>query len=364
MKKVLSQKERDELLDLVTETQREYLIMFLKRGKKTQFSNLIANWKASSVEDEEVEVAAASWELIDYIDAGPDWQSDSLYCACGRQLRRQYKVSNTLTGEVKTFGIQHFQDHTQIEPELVRDIIKGFERIDYELDEVLLKMVDGWTLEAEWLPDIPKDFVFSTDIEEHLNQDIPLLERQVERLRYEIRQQLKEKDKQITELTYKRQVEARKKSEALLKAASLELSNKIKEEKQKQDIQAEKEKKAATEKLLANRQKKRIQIDISKNRLSLNKKYQEAIIEIINQYQSEEVDTLDVCWELINRYGANSQLYSSSHNKPKIYFDVQLFMKMLEAEGVLKLQTYNHENCFYSILTGAKLEEDQQMNLF
>nr|WP_285841977.1 DUF3895 domain-containing protein [Sutcliffiella horikoshii] len=225
-------------------------------------------------------------------------------------------------------------------------------------------MVDGWTLEAEWLPDIPKDFVFSTDIEEHLNQDIPLLERQVERLRYEIRQQLKEKDKQITELTYKRQVEARKKSEALLKAASLELSNKIKEEKQKQDIQAEKEKKAATEKLLANRQKKRIQIDISKNRLSLNKKYQEAIIEIINQYQSEEVDTLDVCWELINRYGANSQLYSSSHNKPKIYFDVQLFMKMLEAEGVLKLQTYNHENCFYSILTGAKLEEDQQMNLF
>ncbi|NLP52038.1 hypothetical protein [Bacillus sp. RO1] len=357
MKKVLSQKERDELLGSVTDSQREYLLKFLKRGKKTLFSNLIANWKASSVEDEEVEVAAASWELIDYIDAGPNWHNDSLYCACGRQLRRQYKVSNTLTGEVKAFGIQHFQEHTQIEPELVRDIIKGFERIDYELDEVLLKMVDGWTLEAEWLPDIPMDFVFPTDIAEHLNQGIPLLERQVERLRLEIRQHLKERDKQILERAYKKQEEGKKRSQALQKAVQIESSMKTELEQLEQAKQAEKEKKAATETLLAERQKNRIQIDISKIRLSLNKKYQEAIIEIINQHPSVEVDTLNVCWELINRYGADSQLYSSSHG-------VQLFMKMLEAEGVLKLQTYNHENCFYFILTGAKLEEDQQMYLF
>ncbi|MFE7064456.1 DUF3895 domain-containing protein [Sutcliffiella sp. NPDC057660] len=363
MKKILSQKERDELLESVTDSQREYLINFLKRGKKTQFSNLIANWKASSVKDEEIEVAAASWELIDYIDAGPDWQNDSLFCACGRQLRRQYKVSNTLTGEVQTFGIQHFQEHTKIEPELVKDIIKGFERIDYELDEILLKMVDGWTLEAEWLPEIPGDLSFPTDISEHLNQGIPLLERQVERLRLEIRQHLKEKDKQLLERVYKKQEEAKKKSQALQKAAQIESSMKLELEQQEQAKQAEKENKAAIEKMLVDRKENRKEIDFNKVRLSLKRKYQEAILEIINNHQNVEINTLDVCWKLINSYGADSDLYSTN-NKPRIYFDVQLIMKMLATEGVLKLLSYNHENSFYSILTGAKLEEDQQLNLF
>ena len=61
------------------------------------------------------------------------------------------------------------------------------------MDEILIKIMDGWVLENEWLPPIPEDMILPKDIAEHLENEIPLLERQVNRLRYEIRKHLKER---------------------------------------------------------------------------------------------------------------------------------------------------------------------------
>ncbi|UAL47992.1 hypothetical protein K7887_03220 [Sutcliffiella horikoshii] len=101
---MLSQSERDSLLETLSEPQKEFIVHFMKRGKRTQFSNLIAKWKAETKSGEGAEDTASNWELIDYIDAGPDWSAAGLQCECGRKLRRQYIVSNTITGVTHKFG--------------------------------------------------------------------------------------------------------------------------------------------------------------------------------------------------------------------------------------------------------------------
>lgn len=61
---MLTQSERDSLLDTLSEPQKEFIVHFMKRGKRTQFSNLIATWKVESKSEEEgAEDTASNWEL-------------------------------------------------------------------------------------------------------------------------------------------------------------------------------------------------------------------------------------------------------------------------------------------------------------
>ncbi|MCG1023466.1 DUF3895 domain-containing protein [Sutcliffiella horikoshii] len=351
---MLTQLERDSLLDTLSEPQKEFIVHFMKRGKRTQFSNLIAKWKAESKYEEGAEETASIWELIDYIDAGPDWSAAGLQCECGRKLRRQYIVSNTITGVTHKFGRDHFQDHTNISPELAKSIIKGFDKIDFEMDEILIKIMDGWSLENEWLSSIPEDMVFPKDIAEHLGHDIPLLERQVNRLRYEIRKYLKECEDNEQAKRFKEQKRLkdlkRVPTENILKEVSQENLYKHSEKEQ-------------TEQPLPIPNRNMKSVDFNKMRLSLPKKHQDAVREIINKWPSDNISTLSICWELIKNHGANSEMYATN-KKPKIYMDVQLMMNRLVEEGVLELTSKSLDNCSYSILSGVKSVEDQQLNLF
>ncbi|UAL47993.1 DUF3895 domain-containing protein [Sutcliffiella horikoshii] len=104
-------------------------------------------------------------------------------------------------------------------------------------------------------------------------------------------------------------------------------------------------------------------VDFKKMRLSLPRKHQDAVRDIINKWNSDDISTLAICWELMNNYGANSEMYATN-KKPKIYMDVQLLMNVLVEKGVLKLTSKSLDNCSYSILSGVKSAEDQQLNLF
>lgn len=180
----LKQTERDQIRSELSESQNKFLNDFLKRGKKTGFANELAKSKANSDSKEDI---AAEWELVDYLDAGSSWMVDSqLYCECGRKLRYQYIIRNLKTESIKKFGETHFEEHTGIPPQLANKILKGFEKIDYELDEILLKIRNNWTLSVAGLDDIPKSIAIPLDIQAHLDVNIPLLERQVNRLRGEI----------------------------------------------------------------------------------------------------------------------------------------------------------------------------------
>lgn len=68
---------------------------------------------------------------------------------------------------MKKFGITHFEEHTGIPPELAKEILKGFERIDYELDEILWKLSNEWNLSKEGIEYIPANIELPADIQAH-----------------------------------------------------------------------------------------------------------------------------------------------------------------------------------------------------
>lgn len=179
----LSQTERDAIMKDLSDTQQDFLINFLKRGKRTGFANVLAREKAGLTSEGTLEIAE-QWEFLDYLDAGPDWRSTShLYCECGRHLRYQYILKNKKTGKIKRFGKDHFEQHTGIPALLARKINKGFEKIDYELDEILHKINTNWELLDEGITNIPQSVEIDKDIQSHFDYHIPLLQRQVDRLK-------------------------------------------------------------------------------------------------------------------------------------------------------------------------------------
>ncbi|GIN86122.1 hypothetical protein J6TS2_25080 [Heyndrickxia sporothermodurans] len=172
--------QRKTILKHLAENQRKYLLETLKRGKRTVFSNELLKGKGTySGSDQELEREIQQWEFIDLLDGG---QGNRPYrCECGMSLRYQYIVKNLETGELKKLGKNHFEFHTGIPSSIVKDIIKGFERIDCELDEILYKIEYGWDDSSlikakEYKIDIPED------IQEHLHLKLPLLDKQLHRL--------------------------------------------------------------------------------------------------------------------------------------------------------------------------------------
>lgn len=183
MKIILNEDRRKILLNTLSSEQREYIMNYIKRGKKTAFANEMALSKGiilpEEISDLEIERMLNEWILIDYIDHGS--VSLDLRCECGRPLRRQYIVKHISTGAVKKFGIDHFQEHTGFSPEIIKEIIRGFSKIDYELDEILIKHERNWTLDPLYLT-IPESKL-PIEIQEMLGLGLPLLERHINRLK-------------------------------------------------------------------------------------------------------------------------------------------------------------------------------------
>ncbi|MBN8207802.1 DUF3895 domain-containing protein [Bacillus sp. NTK071] len=175
----LTTTERDKLFQQLSTDQQRYLTQFLKRGRKTVFANVIARDKGRIIpygaSDEEIEMLLDDWILDDFIDAGI--VSDELLCECGRPLRYQYVVRHVKTGEVLRFGINHFEEHTGMSSVIVKEVMKGFNTIDYELDELLVKLSKG---KSSY--EVPPGMNIPKDISDHFELDLPLLDRQERRL--------------------------------------------------------------------------------------------------------------------------------------------------------------------------------------
>ncbi|HHB2026122.1 DUF3895 domain-containing protein [Bacillus cereus] len=177
--------ERDIIFNGLSDEQQEYLRTFLKRGKQASFSSVLARLKGGESEDD-AEHISTQWILIDYIDAGE--VSHDYLCECGRPLRYQYVVKNLVTDKILKFGKNHFEEHTGLSSEIVSAVIKGMHKIDKELDEILSKISSEWSLIASLDVDfIPDDLVVPSDIQEHFDLGLPLLDRQIVRLKEEIR---------------------------------------------------------------------------------------------------------------------------------------------------------------------------------
>jgi hypothetical protein len=200
----LSEDQRDQLLRNLNDDQVHFLKEELKRGKRTVFANVIAKQKGLQIPEiatyEDVERMVDSWIMVGYVDAG--FISPELKCECGRSLRFQYHVINKKTGEEYKFGIDHLELHTGIDAKTVAEIRSGFSKIDLELDEMLLKLDAGWSINAESLP--PFDHLtLPHDIQRHLELQLPLLDRHVSRIRRLLNEFARERRQALIESQHK-----------------------------------------------------------------------------------------------------------------------------------------------------------------
>lgn len=183
-----TEKELNEAYLSLSEGQRKVLDNYVKRGMKTKWLNLWAKKKGAVLADKELEDPESAmdslldWVLLDYEDSltiNPDTR-----CECGRALRHRYTILHKETGKIYKLGRVHFQEHTGLDPETVRLVMKGIKEIDTEREDILSKVISGWTLPFV----IPLDLEVPKDMQEQLRVNLPLLDRQLYRLDILVRQ--------------------------------------------------------------------------------------------------------------------------------------------------------------------------------
>jgi len=186
----LSVEERDAIFNTLSAEQKDFLNHEMIRSRRTIFAQMMAKAKGAMIPDdasyEDIEQLLDEWIYTGYIDAGevsPDYP-----CDCGRALRYQHEVKHKTTGEILHFGIKHLEEHLKLDARTVSLIMKGFDVLDAEMFEILCKYREGWVLE-EYLV-IPEGFPFPKDIQSHLELNLPLLDRQIAKLKRKIREHI------------------------------------------------------------------------------------------------------------------------------------------------------------------------------
>ncbi|SHG05838.1 DUF3895 domain-containing protein [Ornithinibacillus halophilus] len=329
----LKQAERDVILKSLSLKQRTFLEELMKRGKRTEFANVMAKEKAATTTADDH--AAFEWEFVDYIDAGPEWRraEPKLLCECGRPLRYQYIVQNRSTGDVKKFGIVHFEEHVGLPPHLALEIKKGLEKIDYEMDEILIKVDEEWTLATVGIADLPSEIDVPNDIQQQLDLELPLLDRQVRRLRDLLAEWREKRYKE--ELAEKRE--------------------------------AEKKKVGQSERFQVNKRKFDLQGSENGN-LSITNKEKNAVFQYIKERGESEFWASEVCEHLIINHGMTSAKYSSGAYQ--IFGDVCIVLKEVEQQGAIEfIQKDDVNDRLYKVVDSIGItneidDDSSQLSLF
>jgi hypothetical protein len=320
MNLILNAEERETLLSLLTDQQRTFIMDHVKRGKKTTFANEMARDKGlvlpndASIED--IEMLLDEWVLEDFIDNG--FINPDTPCECGRPLRYQYIVRHKSTNETRRFGITHFEEHTGIPAEIVNAIKKGFSAIDYEMDELLSKIKSNWSLaDANLL--IPDGFIFPKEMSNHLDNHVPLLDRQIQNLR-----------KLVSDFRDKREPIKQEASE-IKKEFKWDFDSMIEEDQVSFELD-----------LFEENMTKTLEKNESLPINNLSGPIKDKILEYLKTVSSTRV----ICELLIKNNIVSNQRYLTG--KPKIYPHVCLFLEGLVSLGKLNLEEKNgHEDRFY-----------------
>ncbi|WP_337100148.1 hypothetical protein [Paenibacillus sp. YIM B09110] len=181
----LTIEQRDAIMARLTEEQRQFIHHELVRGRRTLFARQLARVKCQFIpedaEFEEIKAFIEEWDYQGFTDSGE--VSPETKCECGRSLRYQHKVLHVPSNTIRYFGIEHLQLHTGIDAKAVADIMKGFDVLDGEMNEVLSKYRDGWQLGQHLFLPLPEELDMPPDIQAQIDADLPLLGRQLARIR-------------------------------------------------------------------------------------------------------------------------------------------------------------------------------------
>ncbi|TSI05779.1 hypothetical protein [Lysinibacillus sp. BW-2-10] len=220
----LSQVERNELLFLVTDEQKEYLLNQVKRGRRTIFGNIMIEEKVQAIKSVDIDLQEderniEDWDIVDYVDFGPGNRLGK--CACGITLRYMFTVQHKGTNKTITYGKDHLSAFLNLPIKDIDAVMAGLKTIDYELDELLVKIRDddyGYEIVAE----IPEEIELPKNIKEHVEHHIPLLNRQIKKIEREVNKYYtKELEKVKNEQREAERVEAAKRAQTYLKAREI-----------------------------------------------------------------------------------------------------------------------------------------------
>ncbi|MGM0884918.1 MAG: DUF3895 domain-containing protein [Bacillota bacterium] len=190
MKYELTLEQRDRIMGQLSEEQRHFIHHVLVRGRRTMFARQLARKKCQFIpedaEFEDIETFIEEWDYIGFTDSGE--VSPHTKCECGRSLRYQHQVLHLPTNTMRYFGIEHLHLHTGIDAKTISAIMKGFDVLDGEMNEIMCKYRDGWQLSQHMFLPFPAELDIPQDIQAHLNAGLPLLDRQLIRLRGKLRE--------------------------------------------------------------------------------------------------------------------------------------------------------------------------------
>ncbi|CAM4209265.1 hypothetical protein L1N85_14170 [Paenibacillus alkaliterrae] len=190
MKYELTMEQRDQLMGQLSEEQRHFIHHELVRGRRTLFARQLARKKCQFIPEdaafEDIESFIEEWDYIGFTDSGE--VSPHTKCECGRSLRYQHQVMHLPTNTMRYFGIDHLQLHTGIDAKAISSILKGFDVLDGEMNEMLYKYREGWELGQHVFLPLPAGLEMPQDIQDHMDAGLPLLDRQLARLRGRLRE--------------------------------------------------------------------------------------------------------------------------------------------------------------------------------
>lgn len=181
--RALSQREVEDIMSSLSEDQRSFIMEHKKQSKKSKWIETLAKKKgfvlSESMSLEAIEDKLDEWMLVDVLDGG--YGNRPYECECGKPLRFQYIVYHK--GDDKTYklGETCFEHYTDLQPEILKDILKGFHHVDLERDEILLK------LKQKDNPDLTKYLVVDSiplNIKQQIQLRIPLTNNQIAKIKY------------------------------------------------------------------------------------------------------------------------------------------------------------------------------------
>ncbi|MFD0051462.1 DUF3883 domain-containing protein [Actinomycetes bacterium NPDC127524] len=171
MKVYLSRSERSKLLKSLSIVQQEALFSAISITYKSEFGNLLASFKGTE-----------QWDFYRYIDHGE--VISAAKCECGRPLRYEFVLKHKETQKLRSLGSTHLQEELKIPDDIAKEVKNSLHNIDYDLDEILTRVKNQWELSEYILPFLnQKEFILPMDIKILLDADLPILERQENRLR-------------------------------------------------------------------------------------------------------------------------------------------------------------------------------------
>ncbi|GAB1528948.1 MULTISPECIES: hypothetical protein [Brevibacillus] len=170
---------RDLAMSQLTTEQQDFIMSTMRRGKRSAWLTIMAEIKGivlSPEDDEEVIARKIGGWILDHFD---DLGTRDGKCECGQSLRYVYHVTHIESKDSLSLGSTCIERYTGLDAKTVEAVIKGMKVFDFEKDEILQKVVNNWMLPF----DIPSDLVVPTDIQQHFDVGLPLLDRQVSRLK-------------------------------------------------------------------------------------------------------------------------------------------------------------------------------------